>query len=758
MSDVKHAPVCYPPPFPLQGRLPRHGAKVYQNIRLQRDQEDAYLGALRQAAGRLVQRPCCQTLHITLCFDGTGNNLNNDLYESQVPHPTNVVRMFRASIGDGYAGGTAHRGENTRLTDAPGTGNGQFYKYYMPGVGTPFPEVGDLDYSLLSLGTGWAGEERINWALLMIIDALRRLLKQPRLDNTALLASVKAMGTRLGAESLAGYGNRSREFHKQLAALDKPLRVALTQPSAGYPKLLGIKLFVYGFSRGASLARAFVSYLNQLVSGPTPSLSLLDLSVPVSVEYLGLLDSVASVGLADIVPGTTGHMGWADGTQALPEGRLVKRCLHLVASHEQRLSFPLESIRRESGEYPANSEEVVYPGVHTDLGGGYPPGEQGKSIGRDDRLLLSQIALHDLYIDAFAHGAPLKVPKDSLPIDLRNELWRAMETNVERSFAVAPTLINRFNAWRQVTLNQPAVQQPLSPEQTEHYHPLPSRHPLEDAVREQMGWLTGWRIDRYAFVSLKGAPFYQQASDTQADKVVRERAEAEHKTQQQALNKRRREHRARERFSGEPKTPLEPGLKDFDADMAQTQLREAAEECGAHYRGPSPLTLVALRVGPLLLLNTAHALAERQRIKAAGRSRVSQLFPPPYLEKNHLDEYRRGEVAEHRNASQPEGLLRALFDDQVHDSRAWFLYSSGRELGGSYFAERMLFFGERGRRELVLYREDNGQMIAVTPDPLPDTSPSPITEAERIARLQQAVMAPFNAFYAALEEGNDVQS
>ncbi|SEN57013.1 Uncharacterized alpha/beta hydrolase domain, partial [Pseudomonas sp. ok272] len=351
MSDVKHAPVCYPPPFPMQGRLPSRPGQIYQNHRLQRDMEDAYLGALRQAAGRWVQRPCCQTMHITLCFDGTGNNLNNDLYESTVAHPTNVVRLFRASIGAGHAGGTAHRGENSGLTDAPGSGDSQCFKYYMPGVGTPFPEVGDLDYSLSGLGLGLYGEERINWALLMIIDALRRLLKQPRLDNAALRASVKAMGTRLGAE-LAGYGNRSREFYKQLDALRTPLRIALTQPSGGYPKLLGIKLFVYGFSRGASTARAFVSYLNQLLSGATPSLSLGDLSLPVSVEYLGLLDSVASVGLADILPGATGHMGWADGTQALPEGTLVKRCLHLVASHEQRLSFPLESIRRQGGEYP----------------------------------------------------------------------------------------------------------------------------------------------------------------------------------------------------------------------------------------------------------------------------------------------------------------------------------------------------------------------------------------------------------------------
>ncbi|WP_229612973.1 phospholipase effector Tle1 domain-containing protein, partial [Pseudomonas syringae] len=183
------------------------------------------------------------------------------------------------------------------------------------------------------------------------------------------------------------------------------------------------------------------------------------------MEYLGLLDTVASVGFADIMLGADGHMAWADGNQELPGGGLVKRCLHLAASFEQRLCFPLESIRRESGSYPVNSVEVIYPGVHSDLGGGYPPGDQGKAVSKDnvegDGLLLSQIALNDLYADAFAHGAPLKVPRNTLPLGLRQELWRAMEDDEAQEFDVSTSLINRFNAWRQMTLGLPPVSQPL---------------------------------------------------------------------------------------------------------------------------------------------------------------------------------------------------------------------------------------------------------------------------------------------------------
>ncbi|WP_443701154.1 T6SS phospholipase effector Tle1-like catalytic domain-containing protein, partial [Pseudomonas sp.] len=631
MSEMKHASVWYPQPFPFRGRLPRRVEQVQQNILRQCELERGYQDALCLAAGYRVTPPCCKTLHISLFFDGTGNNLNDDLYIATKPHPTNIARLFRATIGDGYAGGTGHRDEAQRLTDAAGTGNGQYFKYYMPGVGTPFAEVGDLDFTAVGLAGAWFGEERINWGLLMLIDALRRTLGLPRLDNASLKASVAAMGTLPGLEFIKGQANRAAVFSKQLKAIEKPLRLALAQPNPGSSKLLGIKLYVFGFSRGASAARAFVSWLNELMRY-RPFLKLDDLEVPLSVEYLGLLDTVASVGIADIMPGADGHMAWADGNQELPGGGLVKRCLHLAASFEQRLCFPLESIRRESGSYPVNSVEVIYPGVHSDLGGGYPPGDQGKATGRDDRLLLSQIALHDLYADAFVHGAPLKVPPGSLPIGLRHELWRAMETDVERAFAVAPALVNRFNAWRQMTLGLPHVSHPLPIEQIERYQPLATTTTLEQAARTQLGWITAWRIDRYAFASLKQKSFYLEASDTEADPAVRKKAESDRNEKQATIKSKRKVQLALERSGrAQPKTP-EPGVKDFDADMGQTQLREAAEEFGAAYRDPYHLASNLSRVLPanappvaVLRIITADARVECRQMKAAGRARVSQL-------------------------------------------------------------------------------------------------------------------------------------
>ncbi|WP_031281919.1 phospholipase effector Tle1 domain-containing protein, partial [Photorhabdus temperata] len=179
-------------------------------------------------------------------------------------------------------------------------------------------------------------------------------------------------------------------------------------------------------------------------------------------------------------------------------GGLVKRCVHLVSTHEQRLSFPLDSIRRSDGSYPTGSTEVIYPGVHSDLGGGYPPGEQGKAIGKTDGLLLSQIALHEMYAAAFEVGAPFKVDAASLPQNLRKDIWRVMSLELAKEFAIAPDLANRFNAWRQVTLGLEMPKQPLSVEEAARFEPVRSAVALEQAMKNQLDWLTAWRINRYA--------------------------------------------------------------------------------------------------------------------------------------------------------------------------------------------------------------------------------------------------------------------
>ncbi|MFM4360864.1 DUF2235 domain-containing protein, partial [Klebsiella pneumoniae] len=172
-------------------------------------------------------------------------------------------------------------------------------------------------------------------------------------------------------------------------------------------------------------------------------------------------------------------------------------CVHLVSGHEQRLCFPLDSVRRANGKYPPCATEVVYPGMHSDIGGGYPPGDQGKANAKHDGYLLSQIVLHDMYSSAFSAGAPLKVNKFSLPESLRKDSWRALDAEQIRDFVAAPELISRFNAWRELTLGQ-TTPKTFDPDAASHYEPPAAGGSLETVIAEQMAWITAWRIDRYA--------------------------------------------------------------------------------------------------------------------------------------------------------------------------------------------------------------------------------------------------------------------
>ncbi|NWB94264.1 T6SS phospholipase effector Tle1-like catalytic domain-containing protein, partial [Pseudomonas agarici] len=257
---------------------------------------------------------------------------------------------------------------------------------------------------------------------------------------------VEAMST-WGAPlmSAMGQGNRRRTMNGLLAPLQARTEWA-------QPRVLGVKLFVYGFSRGAAEARTFVTWLSQLFDTPVgaelPAQTLIGL--PISVEFLGILDTVASVGIAHVAPFFSGHMDWADDTQLLPDAqrfpKFIKRCSHFVAAFEQRSCFPLESIRNEDGRYPDNSYEVLYPGVHSDVGGGYPKNDQGKARGGTHELV-SQIVLHDLYAAAFLAGAPLQVPEAVLPRYLSSQAqWRTLARDTLEEFNVSPAVIERFNA------------------------------------------------------------------------------------------------------------------------------------------------------------------------------------------------------------------------------------------------------------------------------------------------------------------------
>ncbi|ACD17040.1 T6SS phospholipase effector Tle1-like catalytic domain-containing protein [Paraburkholderia phytofirmans] len=270
---------------------------------------------------------------LSFFFDGTGNNLYQELQKPEQEQAlSNVAKLYLAAIDD-----PARQGATPR---------------YFPGVGTPFqiPRrvpgyaaelVRNDPGGMAGMGLGVGGQTRIDAAL-------------------AEFAMI------LGEDWSAG-AQRHMPF---------------------------ISLAVFGFSRGATEARAFVrKLLSRCVDkdGQPCWINSNLLRIPLRITFLGLFDTVASVG----GPGL--HLDWASELAIPPE---VEQCVHYVAAHEVRQAFPLDSVRVDR-TYPANCEEVVYPGVHSDVGGGYAPDQQGRGN------LLARIPLRHMYAQALEAGVPL---------------------------------------------------------------------------------------------------------------------------------------------------------------------------------------------------------------------------------------------------------------------------------------------------------------------------------------------------------------
>ncbi|MBT1630146.1 DUF2235 domain-containing protein, partial [Klebsiella pneumoniae] len=103
---------------------------------------------------------------------------------------------------------------------------------------------------------------------LRIIDVLMFSATEKWLTTTESRRSLKEMSTNWNLLGFGGSHNRYEEFTRLLNGLAPKLMPMLIQPEPGKPKLTGIKLYVYGFSRGAAAARTFVRWLGELLPPP----------------------------------------------------------------------------------------------------------------------------------------------------------------------------------------------------------------------------------------------------------------------------------------------------------------------------------------------------------------------------------------------------------------------------------------------------------------------------------------------------------
>lgn len=366
--------------------------------------------ALRAKAMACIRSPkathCQGQVHASLFFDGTGNNDrwvedgHNQSQRARNKH-SNVARLFDAHLGEPENG---------------------FFRYYMPGVGTPFKEVGDtssIEYGVAGMGCGYKGADRINFGIISIFNAVHQYLTRTPLLSPSETGSFAAAMSRdaLGPITVEGAMRWTglTALEDQLAAVVKGHQRKVTQ----------INVSIFGFSRGAAEARACAFWLAQICERSGGSLSLA--GVPLRIGFMGIFDTVASVGLGDALPLTDGHMAWANGTQAIHPA--VEDCAHFIALHEQRASFPLEAA--------VGRGNVGYPGMHSDVGGGYCPGDQGKSMPEwGESPHLSQIPLIDMHFAAIKAGVPMKTIEEI-----------KADPGLAKSFATDPKLVGAYNRW-----------------------------------------------------------------------------------------------------------------------------------------------------------------------------------------------------------------------------------------------------------------------------------------------------------------------
>ena len=359
--------------------------------------------ALNCTLAKSSKPTCSGQLDVGIFFDGTGNNMSED-FDKQPPQSrkhSNVVKLFRT-----------HQ-LNLKL--------GQ-YAYYVPGVGTPFPKVDGFMGSIAGGAFAWNGESRITWAFTQLLNTPKLyVLNDTLLDEDKAAEVASNLASSLTPPAIRR--NALRYWQDQLKAAIKDKKPTIEQ----------INLTVYGFSRGAAEARAFCNWLFEVCDHDKGV--WLFAGMPIRIGFLGIFDTVASVGIPNSLANTImeGHQSWADNNMTIHPA--IEQCVHFVAGHEVRAAFPLDSVR-DKNIYPANAREVMYPGSHSDLGGGYAPNDLGIAPGPRDGICVIPGA--QMYNDARLAGAPL-VP------------WSRLDGTTRDDFIAAPQTIADFNAYLQAT-------------------------------------------------------------------------------------------------------------------------------------------------------------------------------------------------------------------------------------------------------------------------------------------------------------------
>jgi hypothetical protein len=352
-----------------------------------------------------AKQDCSDVINISVFFDGTGNNKDVDEKDRKWSNP---ARLWFSAFN----------------RPNPNQNN---YPIYISGVGTPFNNTAvkgwekklvNIEDGLPGNVGGAGGTRRLDFGQ----DNVNKALRQ------ALFNSAKKLNVTAKAYSEKGKNQSLAELGQALSA-HRLIKV--------------INLSVFGFSRGAALARAFSNdFIKNCKADKSGDLFYQDnghsIPIPIRVHFLGLFDTVASFG----VPAA--NLDWPWTEKDLKVAGPVERCVHYVAAHELRYSFPSDLIR-DHGRLMPNWTETVYPGVHSDVGGGYLPLTKDTKDNPDDYAATqglsnnyARIPMHDMMNEAVKVGVRMLAYDDIEKINA---------PLFDERFAIEPKTIDDFRRY-----------------------------------------------------------------------------------------------------------------------------------------------------------------------------------------------------------------------------------------------------------------------------------------------------------------------
>jgi len=288
-----------------------------------------------------AKQDCSDVVHISVFFDGTGNNKDAD---EELKKWSNPARLWR----------NAQTLKEQEELDKKLSNN---YAIYVSGVGTRFNGQLNIfqralaiiqDHGGLGLAAGTGGTRRLDYGEIQLNDALKQVM---------------IMNAKKAEIDTSKYANEKKV--SSFAEVEKSL--------SQHRLIKKINISIFGFSRGAALARAFTNQFMWQCESDCNGLTYGTGKYPIEFKFMGIFDTVASFGL----PATNLNNNLTfDGCDMVIDER-VKMCVHYIAGNEQRFAFPVDLIHKENGEIAnSNWKEIVYPGMHSDVGGGYAPGSQ----------------------------------------------------------------------------------------------------------------------------------------------------------------------------------------------------------------------------------------------------------------------------------------------------------------------------------------------------------------------------------------------